>query len=112
MGPSGVGKTTVARLLSERLGWRFAEADEFHPKANIDKMSAGIALQDEDRWPWLRLIRDWVGERAGEANTHGQRHKVPAYQSVLAWFVSRTGLSRARPLTRTLHTGHVDRKVT
>lgn len=66
MGPSGVGKTTVALRLAERLGWSFAEADEFHPKANIDKMSAGIPLDDDDRWPWLRLIRDWVGERAGE----------------------------------------------
>lgn len=64
MGPSGVGKTTIAKLLSERLGWRFAEADEFHPKANVDKMSAGIPLDDDDRWPWLRLIRDWIGEEA------------------------------------------------
>lgn len=64
MGPSGVGKTTVAEMIAETLGWRFAEADEFHPKANIDKMAAGIALDDEDRWPWLRLIRDWMGEQA------------------------------------------------
>ena len=64
MGPSGVGKTTVAEMIAETLGWRFAEADEFHPKANIDKMAAGIALNDEDRWPWLRLIRDWMGEQA------------------------------------------------
>lgn len=66
MGPSGVGKTTIATLLSDRLGWRFAEADEFHPKANVEKMSAGVPLEDDDRWPWLRLIRDWIGERAGE----------------------------------------------
>lgn len=64
MGPSGVGKTTVAELLAERLGWTFAEADEFHPKANIEKMSAGIALTDDDRWPWLELLRDWISERA------------------------------------------------
>lgn len=64
MGPSGVGKTTIAELLAERLGWTFAEADTFHPKANIDKMSAGIALDDGDRAPWLALIREWVGEQA------------------------------------------------
>lgn len=66
MGPSGVGKTTVAQMLADRLAWTFAEADEFHPKANIDKMSAGVPLNDDDRWPWLRLIRDWAAERAGE----------------------------------------------
>lgn len=65
MGPSGVGKTTVARMLAERLGWTFAEADEFHPRANIEKMTAGIPLTDEDRWPWLALLRDWISEHAG-----------------------------------------------
>ena len=64
MGPSGTGKTTTAKLLSQRLGWQFAEADEFHPPANIEKMSAGIPLNDEDRAPWLALIRDWISERA------------------------------------------------
>ncbi|WP_244490707.1 gluconokinase [Aureimonas frigidaquae] len=64
MGPSGVGKTTTAKGIAERLGWVFAEADEFHPKANIDKMSAGIPLNDEDRAPWLRLIRDWITREA------------------------------------------------
>lgn len=68
MGVSGAGKSTVAGLLAERLGWRLAEADEFHPEANIAKMSAGTPLTDADRRPWLRAIRDWIGERdtAGE----------------------------------------------
>lgn len=70
MGPSGTGKTTTAKGLAARLGWRFAEADEFHPKANIDKMSAGIPLNDEDRAPWLVAIRDWVsGEGAAGRST-------------------------------------------
>ncbi len=64
MGPSGVGKTTAAKGLAERLGWTFAEADEFHPKANIDKMSKGVPLDDEDRWPWLGAIRDWTSAQA------------------------------------------------
>lgn len=64
MGPSGVGKTTTATGLADRLGWHFAEADAFHPKANIDKMSAGIPLDDADRAPWLARIRDWLSERA------------------------------------------------
>ncbi len=65
MGPSGVGKTTTAQGLADRLGWTFAEADRFHPKANIDKMSAGVPLDDEDRAPWLALIRDWISKTAG-----------------------------------------------
>ena len=60
MGVSGSGKTTVAAILQDRMGWEFAEADEFHPQANIDKMNNGIPLTDEDRWPWLNTIRDWM----------------------------------------------------
>ena len=55
-GVSGSGKTTVGALLAGRLGWTFADADDFHPDANIRKMRAGIPLTDEDRRPWLRAI--------------------------------------------------------
>ncbi|MDX3928320.1 MAG: gluconokinase [Shinella sp.] len=64
MGPSGVGKTTTAELISQRLGWAFAEGDTFHPPANIEKMSAGIPLDDADRAPWLEKIRNWISEEA------------------------------------------------
>lgn len=63
MGVSGSGKSTLAALLRERLGWPFAEADEFHPQANIDKMSRGEALDDSDRWPWLKALRSWISEQ-------------------------------------------------
>ncbi|MEV7775480.1 gluconokinase [Kitasatospora sp. NPDC086791] len=63
MGVSGVGKTTLARLLADRLDLPFAEADDFHPAANIAKMSAGVPLDDEDRAPWLRAIGVWLAER-------------------------------------------------
>ncbi|MFE7527488.1 gluconokinase [Kitasatospora sp. NPDC057542] len=63
MGVSGVGKTTLARLLADRLDLPFAEADDFHPAANIAKMSAGIPLDDQDRQPWLRAIGAWLTER-------------------------------------------------
>jgi gluconokinase len=53
MGVSGSGKTTVGRALADRLGWRFLDADDFHPAENVAKMAAGIPLVDDDRWPWL-----------------------------------------------------------
>jgi gluconokinase len=62
-GVSGSGKSTVGALLAGRLGWRFADADEFHPAANVEKMRAGVPLTDEDRWPWLRAIGAWMDER-------------------------------------------------
>jgi carbohydrate kinase (thermoresistant glucokinase family) len=62
MGVSGCGKTTVAGLLAQRLGWRLAEADSFHSPENVARMRAGIALTDEDRWPWLRAIAAWIDE--------------------------------------------------
>jgi gluconokinase len=65
MGISGSGKTTIATRLAEQLGWAFAEADEFHPAANIAKMTAGTPLTDEDRWPWLEAMRDWMTGQAG-----------------------------------------------
>jgi gluconokinase len=63
MGVSGAGKSTVGSLLAERLGVPFADADSFHPPANIAKMSRGEPLTDEDRWPWLDAIGAWLDER-------------------------------------------------
>ncbi|HET7675609.1 MAG TPA: gluconokinase [Gammaproteobacteria bacterium] len=56
MGVSGAGKTTIGKLLARRLGWPFADADEFHSAANIAKMHSGVALDDADRKPWLEAI--------------------------------------------------------
>ncbi|AKK04131.1 gluconokinase [Corynebacterium epidermidicanis] len=66
MGVSGSGKTSVASLLHDQLGWPYAEADDFHPEANKAKMAAGHALNDDDRWPWLRTLRDWMSAQAVE----------------------------------------------
>ena len=60
MGVAGCGKTTMNEHLGNKLGWDMAEADDFHPQANIDKMARGIPLNDEDRWPWLDSIHDWI----------------------------------------------------
>lgn len=65
MGVAGTGKTTIGPLLAARLGVPYAEGDDFHPQANIDKMSAGTPLEDADRWPWLDAIGRWAHSRAG-----------------------------------------------
>ena len=63
MGVSGSGKTTVGAHLAGRLQWPYAEADDFHPTANLQKMRAGQALTDEDRRPWLQAIGAWIDEQ-------------------------------------------------
>jgi gluconokinase len=60
MGVSGVGKSTVAKGISLTTGWTFAEGDAFHSPENVAKMAAGHPLADDDRWPWLRSIGDWM----------------------------------------------------
>jgi gluconokinase len=64
MGVAGTGKTTVGAMLAGRLHWLYAEADDFHPAANVEKMAAGIPLTDADREPWLAAIGRWIDERA------------------------------------------------
>ncbi|NSC22820.1 gluconokinase [Streptomyces albus subsp. chlorinus] len=65
MGVAGTGKTTVGRLLAEALDVPYAEADAFHPPANVAKMSAGTPLDDADRAPWLDAIGAWAHGREG-----------------------------------------------
>jgi gluconokinase len=62
MGVSGTGKTTIGKALAAELGWAFVEGDDFHPAENVEKMSAGIPLNDEDRRPWLQALRGRVDE--------------------------------------------------
>jgi gluconokinase len=66
MGVVGAGKTTIGRLLAGQSGFEFADADDFHPPSNIDKIRRGIALTDDDRKPWLAQLRtaikDWIKE--------------------------------------------------
>jgi len=70
MGVAGSGKSTIGETLAGRIGWRFEDGDRFHPASNVAKMSAGVPLTDDDRWPWLQAIADEIdrlcaaGERA------------------------------------------------
>src|SRR5271167_1992705 len=66
MGVAGSGKTTVGKLLASQLAWTFADGDDYHSAANVEKMRSGIPLTDADRVPWLEalrsLIASWIAE--------------------------------------------------
>ena len=68
-GVSGSGKTTVGAMLAGRLGWPFADADDFHPAANVEKMRSGIPLTDADREPWLQAIAAWMDGHIARAES-------------------------------------------
>jgi gluconokinase len=77
MGVSGSGKSTVGAALAQRLRVPFADADDFHPEANIEKMMAGHSLNDDDRYPWLERIGQWLTEHAdgGVMSCSALKHK-------------------------------------
>lgn len=85
MGVSGSGKSSVAQRVADRLGLPFAEADDFHPRSNIEKMESGEPLTDEDRWPWLRKLADWIGthEAKGESTVMACSALKRDYRDVL-----------------------------
>ena len=101
MGVSGSGKTTVGAALAQRLRVPFADADDFHPEANIAKMSAGIPLDDDDRAPWLQAIATWLVE-------HGSTGGVASCSALKRSY--RDVLSHAAPRAVYLHL-HGDRDV-
>ncbi|KAI8384864.1 shikimate kinase [Radiomyces spectabilis] len=75
MGTAGCGKSTVAKELQKLLNCEFMEGDDFHPPANVKKMSEGHPLTDDDRWPWLRSIQEHLIERGKQAKEdHSHRH--------------------------------------
>lgn len=68
MGVSGSGKTSLAKYLSEHYGIPYAEGDDFHSDEARAKMASGVSLTDEDRWPWLERLRDWMSQQAAAGN--------------------------------------------
>jgi len=91
-GVAGSGKSTIGRLVADRMNCAFADGDDFHPAVNVAKMHAGIPLTDDDRWPWLRAIAAWMDERAaaGESAVVACSVLRRAYREVLL-------TARARP---------------
>lgn len=66
-GVAGAGKTTIGKILAKKLGWKFYDADDFHPGRNIEKMKRGESLTDEDRLPWLEALHRLIGEQTSSA---------------------------------------------
>jgi gluconokinase len=92
MGVSGSGKTTVGTALAEALGVEYAEADSFHSPENIAKMSSGTPLTDEDRWPWLQAIAEWIGKHEATGGVVTSSALKRAYRGLLrtggdTWFL-------------------------
>ncbi|WP_016954373.1 gluconokinase [Catenovulum agarivorans] len=95
MGVSGCGKSSVGELLAQQLAIPFYDADDYHPQSNVDKMSAGIALNDEDRWPWLQLLNEqmqsWQASGgavlACSALKHDYRERLAGNLSGLVTFI-------------------------
>ncbi|MFD3438745.1 gluconokinase [Streptomyces sp. NPDC058685] len=83
MGVTGTGKTTIGPLVAEALGVPYAEGDDFHPPANIAKMSAATPLDDDDRWPWLDAIGQWALGRAGKGGVVSSSALKRAYRDRL-----------------------------
>ncbi|KFI46854.1 gluconokinase [Bifidobacterium bohemicum] len=85
MGVAGCGKTTVAEAVRDQLGYVMAEGDDFHSQANVDKMSHGIPLTDEDRWPWLASINTWMADHdaKGESTVVSCSALKKSYRDVL-----------------------------
>lgn len=83
MGVSGCGKSTVAGALAGRLGVPFAEGDEFHSDQARASMAAGVPLTDEDRWPWLGRLADWMSQQAGSGSVVSCSALRHAYRDAL-----------------------------
>lgn len=96
MGVTGSGKTEIGRLLADRLGSEFLDADAFHPPANVERMRQGIPLVDADRWPWLDRLAAEIGDRLAEG-----RGLVLACSALARRYRDRLGI--VRPGVRLVH---------
>jgi gluconokinase len=96
MGVSGAGKTRIGSALAARLGWSFYDADDFHPRANVEKMSTGHALDDADRAPWLAALRELLERLVRE-----RKNVILACSALQQSF--RDSLTHGLPVVRFVH---------
>lgn len=113
MGVTGCGKSSVGADLAASLGIPFADADDFHPESNVAKMSAGIALTDADRWPWLDAVGEWLachpdGVIACSALKRSYRDRIRAAAGaiVCVHLAARKSVLAERVALRTATEGH------
>jgi gluconokinase len=91
MGVASCGKTSIGQLLAQKLGVPFIEGDSLHPRSNVEKMSAGIPLDDSDRWPWLSLVGASLNGKHGAVTSCSalkreyRRHIIEAAQRPVAF---------------------------
>jgi gluconokinase len=81
MGVAGAGKTLVGKTLARAIGWAYYDADDFHSRSNIEKMSRGEGLTDDDRRPWLAAMRALVAGIIGRGD-----HGVLACSALKEWY--------------------------
>ena len=119
MGVTGSGKTTIGQLLANDFNWRFYDGDDFHPTANVDKMSRGVPLTDEDRAPWLAALDYLIGDLITQAHsaviscsalrqTYRDRLAANRTEVVFVYLKGDYNLARERLLSRKGHFMKVD----
>jgi gluconokinase len=108
MGVAGVGKTTIGEALAKALGARFIDADDYHPPENVAKMKAGIALSDEDRWPWLQRLNGILEDEQNAVlacsalkESYRQRLSEGISKFITVYLHASAELIRSRMATRT-----------
>ncbi len=114
MGVTGCGKSTVGRLIAQKLHVPFADGDDFHPEANIAKMSALIPLTDRDRWPWLADIGQWLVDHSDGGviacsalkNSYRDAIRVVAPETFFVHLAAPQNVLEARVRQRSVDEGH------
>lgn len=90
MGISGTGKSAVGHAVADLVDVEYADGDDFHPPANVEKMSRGIALTDEDRWPWLEEVGRWLAEHVDRGGVISCSALRRVYRNLLTRHAPRT----------------------
>ncbi len=113
MGVTGCGKTSAGAAVAASLGVPFADADDFHPEANVAKMTAGIPLTDADRWPWLDAVGAWLWRHPDSVmacsalkRSYRDRLRIDAGAIMFVHLAARQSILEARVALRSATEGH------
>lgn len=113
MGVTGCGKSTAGAGVAASLGYPFADADDFHPAANVAKMAAGVPLTDDDRWPWLDAVAAWLASHPDAVvacsalkRAYRDRLRADAQSIVFVHLAAKQSVLAERVALRTASEGH------